>query len=593
MRRLFLVLAPLLLAGAAAAQDRADTARQRELAPLGPKPEKTVVTADHDGLTLFVKFRDGSGVRLVDGRFQAPDPEIEAVDALVDSIGGFKERLWEQPDEELELMRANGEARIGRPLHDLTLFYKVSFSRLGVVGEACDALNQFDVVRVAWPVGTVSDPVVPASAAPASAPFTPDFQNLQVYRGPAPNGVAADYGNTFSGGLGTGITIVDVETGWTDDHEDIAHKALDNFVGMCCAPYPWDHGTAVLGELVGEHQGLGVKGIVYDSDVLMSTHQGNGANVPTAIMNALAAADPGDVVVLEVQCFQGPPSPHPCEWDDATFASIETGTANGIHVFAAAGNGNQNLDSAAYGGKFDRNVRDSGSVMVGASDGINLDKASFSNYGSRLDAHGWGWDVTTSGYGDLHNNGTQETYTAAFSGTSSATPIVTGAGIQLIGIHKQVTTQDIDPFVLRDLLTQTGTPQGAGGQIGPRPNVHAAIEDLNFPRISVSGNLVPGGSFTVTSHGVPGDGVVMVFGSSVNVHTPNHVFPYGYFMLSGTIKRVVGGALDGNGELSYTEAIPANTPPGTTLGYYLTWQRFLSGQPGVGAFGNYVAIEVQ
>ena len=32
---------------------------------------------------------------------------------------------------------------------------------------------------------------------------------------------------------------------------------------------------------------------------------------------------------------------------------------------------------------------------------------------------------------------------------------------------------------------------------------------------------------------------------------------------------------------------------GTTIGYYLTWQRYQSGQPGVGAFGNYVPIEVQ
>ena len=66
-------------------------------------------------------------------------------------------------------------------------------------------------------------------------------------------------------------------------------------------------------------------------------------------------------------------------------------------------------------------------VMVGASNGSSLDIASFSNFGSRLDAHGWGFNVTTSGYGGLYNGGTLETYTSTFSGTSSATPIVTNS----------------------------------------------------------------------------------------------------------------------------------------------------------------------
>ena len=44
------------------------------------------------------------------------------------------------------------------------------------------------------------------------------------------------------------------------------------------------------------------------------------------------------------------PAPHPCEYDPAIFATVEAATANGVHVYAAAGNGGQNLDSAAYGG---------------------------------------------------------------------------------------------------------------------------------------------------------------------------------------------------------------------------------------------------
>jgi hypothetical protein len=75
---------------------------------------------------------------------------------------------------------------------------------------------------------------------------------------------------------------------------------------------------------------------------------------------------------------------------------------------------------------------------------------------------------------------------------------------------------------------------------------------------------------------------------------PVAVPPYGFFMLGGNLIRKHAGALDGAGLMSYSEAIP-NDPnlSGTTLGYCLTWQRFLSGQPGVGAFGNVASIDIQ
>jgi len=555
---------------------------------LTAKPARTQVSPVHAEHTALVKFLDGSGVRLQSGRFSSPHPEAEAVFVMLDQLGVQSRRLFPQSDATLDAWRNQAQTSSGQVLHDLTLFYSLHLPQDLDLGQLCDGLNAFEVVRRAWPVGSVSDPVVTLVAGAG------DYSDQQGYRGPAPTGVDADFGNTYSGGLGTGITIADVETGWTDDHEDIAHKALGNFVGLCCAPYPWDHGTAVLGELVGEHQNLGVRGLVYDADVLLSTHQGLAINIPAAITNALAALIPGDFLLLEIQCQDAPLGPHPCEWDDAIFASVQLATASGIHVYAAAGNGGHDLDDPSYGGKFDRSVRDSGAVIVGASQGANLTAAGFSNYGNRLDLHGWGNNVTSAGYGDLYNGGVQSTYTAQFSGTSSATPIVLGAAVQIAGIHTQVTGSAIDPLRLRALLRSTGTPTTSGPPIGPRPNVRAAIDALRFPTVSIQGSLVPGGTYTATSQGTPGDGCVMVFGTGLQDVSPVAVPPYGYFMLAGSLQRKQAGALDAAGQLSYTENIP-NDPnlSGTTLGYCLTWQRFLSGQPGIGAFGNAAAIEIQ
>ena len=54
--------------------------------------------------------------------------------------------------------------------------------------------------------------------------------------------------------------------------------------------------------------------------------------------------------------------------------------------------------------------------------------AGFSNYGARVDAQGWGREVTTTGYGDLQGGADEDVwYTDRFSGTSSASPIVVGA----------------------------------------------------------------------------------------------------------------------------------------------------------------------
>jgi hypothetical protein len=62
-------------------------------------------------------------------------------------------------------------------------------------------------------------------------------------------------------------------------------------------------------------------------------------------------------------------------------AAIRAATGRGIHVIEAAGNGGMDLDDARYGRRFDRTFRDSGAIVVGASDS-NRDPARFTDFGS-------------------------------------------------------------------------------------------------------------------------------------------------------------------------------------------------------------------
>jgi hypothetical protein len=147
-------------------------------------------------------------------------------------------------------------------------------------------------------------------------------------------------------------------------------------------------------------------------------------------------------------------------------------------VVEAAGNGQMNLDAARYNGRFVSPI-DSGAILVGAGGAGDQIPACFTNFGSRLDTQGWGAGVATTGYGVLRANGGDplQWYTTGFSGTSSASPIVTGAVGLVQSIRRQMGLAPLSSNGMRSLLKTTGTPQAGGGamQIGTQPNLRAAL----------------------------------------------------------------------------------------------------------------------
>jgi Subtilase family len=211
----------------------------------------------------------------------------------------------------------------------------------------------------------------------------------------------------------------------------------------------------------------------------------NGYNPAAAIDHASSGAGVlgvGDVIIIEQQtdaCGLGGTFYGPLEDIQSVFDAISTATAAGRIVIEAAGNGNVNLDSAACGTKFNRSVRDSGAIIVGAGSSTDHSRLSFSSYGSRVDVQGWGHNVTTTGYGDAFNPGNDERqrYTNTFSGTSSATPIVSGAALAVNGARLACGLPVLNSVQMRTALASSGTPQAnpGTGNIGPLPSVLGAI----------------------------------------------------------------------------------------------------------------------
>jgi hypothetical protein len=179
--------------------------------------------------------------------------------------------------------------------------------------------------------------------------------------------------------------------------------------------------------------------------------------------------------------------------------------AKGVIVVEAAGNGAENLDDALYDtaaagfpaswkNPFNTANPSSGAVLVGAGapppgthgtdHGPDRSRLDFSNYGARLDAQGWGREVTTTGYGNLQGGAENIYYTDTFSGTSSASPIVVGALASMQGILRAAGKPLLTPATSQSVLRQTGSPQQdapgrpATQRIGNRPDIRAAISHL-------------------------------------------------------------------------------------------------------------------
>lgn len=194
------------------------------------------------------------------------------------------------------------------------------------------------------------------------------------------------------------------------------------------------------------------------------------------------------------------------EWWPDDLVAIQGATARGIVVVEAAGNGSENLDDPLYntaGPRFPSNWRnpfsgavDSGAVLVGAGAppsgffGPDRSRLDFSNWGARVDCQGWGRGVVSTGYGDYYRDtqdGLDENYwyTREFSGTSSASPIVTGVVACLQGIAKAVGRR-LTPVEIRAALRATGSPQEASAaapanqHIGRRPDLNALMAYLNL-----------------------------------------------------------------------------------------------------------------
>lgn len=469
-----------------------------------------VLAQDEDPLQydrmLCVKFRNDLPIYVDQGRLTDRGNNLPGPLASLADAGVYSKLIENMSDETLDNMRFNAqkfwdaEARKNPALKpgimaDMNTYFVLRLYN-GVDKE--DVIRQLKASALVEYVSIRPKPVAP--------PTPGNYEGNQTYLN-NDHGINAKEVYSAYNNRGAGVRVVDIEYGFNANHVDLPRPIqVVNGTYLGGKPEFSDHGTAVLGEMVSLNNGWGTTGIASASTPLFAgvINGNNEYNIENAILNAVYATQPGDVILIEQQvggyyfgsnCFNSKDCGYmPVEYYKATYDAIKMAVGNNRIVIEAAGNGYQNLDDPNNSKGYEGHnpfiaANHSGAIMVGAGcsgpNGTSAPRSrrDFSNYGSRLDVQAFGERVWTTGLGGIYKDeGPNSEYWSSFGGTSSASPIVAGACLLVQSVYKSKFNGSVlSPLQMRSLLVSTGKPQQNGTypvsqKIGPLPNAFAAIQ---------------------------------------------------------------------------------------------------------------------
>lgn len=397
---------------------------------------------------------------------------------LTETVAGLKlDRYFSTLDESTfgtPIQKSGKANHISTPAN-FGLYYAIECP-IGVEPEEiAKAVSAWKDVEIAYVEGGPIPPPLNPSDDPRNA--------NQGYLDAAPSGINARW--AWASSDGSGVGFVDLERGWTLDHEDLGAANITVISGVNQDFH--GHGTAVLGEVVAVDNTIGGIGIAPGATarVVSQWRTAFTYNTAEAILSAVVTMNAGDVLLLEAQTSYPTASGFvPVEVEPAVFDAIQFATSQGIIVVEAGANGSVDLDAFQdVNGKqiLNRNspdFKDSGAIMVGAaSSTVPHQRLSFSNFGTRIDCFAWGQNINTCGDGWMGTAVNE--YTTSFGGTSGASPIIAGAALLLQSWRIKQNNNRYTPGELRELLSDAdlNTPSAnpESDRVGVMPDLRAHI----------------------------------------------------------------------------------------------------------------------
>lgn len=473
-------------------------------------------------LRVIVKFKESNAIRLRASGFigsaaigSPPPPSVppqEALDAIYLQLTGGAGAVLSTSNELSRLFSAAEDSidaqtlalRIaGKSIADINnYFVTVLPSPL----TSADARTLIDWLLLQSTIQTayLEPPPAPPPQVVDVPPTTPDFVPLQGYLLPAASGgVDAAAALPLPGGKGRWTRVIDVEYS-TLPHEDFPPVTPSlSIAGNSSAVANGFHGHAVNGIIHAQHNGYGINGLAPDALFgLVSEQPLAGFNPANAVYEASLRLRPGDVLLLEMQwqipIADWPPYASSCpeadrlipyEYFQADFDAVQFATAAGRVVVQTASNGGCDLDAPFFAGRFNRSVRDSGAIFVGAGR-ADQTRLGFSPFGSRLDVQSWGANIFTSGSNCnvLFPGGVVthdvNCYTNSFGGTSGAGAIVAGVAAVTQSLKtnyfrgRPLNSQEMRSLLSTSVTAQPAADIAANGRIGGQPDLSKIVTTL-------------------------------------------------------------------------------------------------------------------
>ncbi len=250
-----------------------------------------------------------------------------------------------------------------------------------------------------------------------------------------------DYGVKMSGAplewgetKGEGVRIGVIDTGVDLRHEDLSSAIMDavSFVPNVRSPQDDNgHGTHVCGIIGARKNGVGVIGVAPECELYVAkAFDKEGNSSASAIIQSIDWLIKKRVHIINMSF-----SSHTASKDYEN--ALQMAHNNGITLVCAAGNeGKRGRSTIGYPGKFSQ------TITVTAVD-INKKTTDFSSFGYESELCAAGVNIYSTYIGNSY---------ASLSGTSMATPIITGAAAVLSGKGARRYRRRLTPSEIRFCL---------------------------------------------------------------------------------------------------------------------------------------------
>jgi hypothetical protein len=123
------------------------------------KPSHTVIKPGQSHNRIIVRFINGSGIRLREGKIiSLTEIDLQPIDAVLDSFNFQTKRLYSDSEEKLDIERLKLERETCKELADMNLAYLFILDDDQDTEKFIDLLNALPIVEIAYPESSVVNP---------------------------------------------------------------------------------------------------------------------------------------------------------------------------------------------------------------------------------------------------------------------------------------------------------------------------------------------------------------------------------------------------------------------------------------------------